>query len=174
MGARLDRLPRVDPETGATLAVIETPRGSPNKYAYDPGLRTIRLKNVLPAGAVFPFDFGFVPQTQAEDGDPLDILVLMDGAAPSGCVIAVRVIGAVEAEQREEGKNWVRNDRLIGVSVHAHQHASTKSLEDIDPKLLDELEAFFEFYNRLEGKEFRALGRVGAERAKRLIKKAAL
>jgi inorganic pyrophosphatase len=76
-GARsLDRLAPFDDEL--LIVVIETPKGSPNKLAFDPRYGAFVLKGVLPAGAVFPFDFGLVPSTRAEDGDPLDVLVLMD------------------------------------------------------------------------------------------------
>ncbi|TLG71826.1 inorganic diphosphatase [Methylocystis sp. B8] len=170
----LNALPRVDPETGAVLAVVETPRGSRNKYKYDVELKCIRLASVLPQGTVFPYDFGFVPSTKAADGDPLDIMILMDEIASAGCVISVRVIGAIEAEQRAKGGDWVRNDRLLGVSVQAHAHASIESIADIDPKLLEELEGFFEHYNRLHDKEFRVLERVGPKKALKLIEKVAV
>ena len=67
----------------------------------------------------FPFDFGFVPSTLGEDGDPLDILVLMDAPVVPGCVIRARLIGAIEAKQKAKGESWERNDRLIAVAVHA-------------------------------------------------------
>jgi inorganic pyrophosphatase len=86
------------------LVVIETPKGSPNKFAFEPRFGTFVLKGVLPAGAVFPFDFGFVPSTRAEDGDPVDVLVLMDAPAFPGCVVPSRLVGVIEAEQTEGGK----------------------------------------------------------------------
>src|SRR3954454_21727082 len=96
--------------------IIETPKGSQNKYTYEPRLGAFILGGVLPAGAVFPFDFGFVPSTLAEDGDPLDVLVLMDGPAFTGCIVQCRPLGVIEAEQTEDGKK-VRNDRLIAVAT---------------------------------------------------------
>lgn len=71
--SRLDKLSYCDPESDALIAVIETPRGSRNKYDYDPDLKVFRLAAVLPQGTVFPYDFGFFPSTKAEDGDPLDV-----------------------------------------------------------------------------------------------------
>lgn len=68
-----------------------------------------------------------------------------------GCVIRTRVIGAVEAEESEDGKKWVRNDRLIGVATHAHLHENVGNLKTLNPNVLDEIEAFFEQYNRMEG-----------------------
>ena len=105
---------------------METPRGSRNKFAYNQGLEAFELRKLLPRGMIFPYDFGFIPSTKADDGDPVDILLLLEDSVPMGCVIRTRVIGAVEAEESENGKKWVRNDRLIGVATHAHlQRTST-------------------------------------------------
>src|SRR4051794_20384193 len=92
-------LPAVDEESGELNAVIDTPKGSRNKYKLDEKLRRYRLSGVLPAGAVFPFDFGFVPSTRGGDGDPIDVLILMDEAAFTGCIVPARLIGVLEAEQ---------------------------------------------------------------------------
>jgi inorganic pyrophosphatase len=86
------RLSAVD-QDGDVQVVIETPKGSRNKYAFDPELRTFKLKKVLPEGMVFPHNFGFIPSTKAEDGDPLDVLILMDQPAFPGCVIDARLVG---------------------------------------------------------------------------------
>jgi inorganic pyrophosphatase len=164
-------------------AVIETPRGSPNKYAYDPETGIFRLKAVLPAGAIFPYDFGFLPCTKADDGDPLDVLVLLDAAVPMGCVVSVR-LGVIEAEQTEhKGKRKsngsggngkrIRNDRLIGVAVHAHSREHIKKLSDLPVQVLEEIEAFFGFYNHAHGKAFKPLARRGPKTAHRLFKQAA-
>ena len=152
-------------------AVIETARGSRNKFKYDPELGLFRLAHVLPAGAVFPFDFGFVPSTKGEDGDPLDVLVLMDEPAFPGCLIAARLLGAIEAEQGDE-KKMERNDRLIAVAAESHDHFGLNSIADLNDHLLDELEHFFVSYNRMRSKEFRPLGRSGPEKARRLVENA--
>src|SRR5204863_796713 len=102
-------------------AVIETPKGSRSKFKYDEEHGLFKLSGVLPAGAVFPFDFGFVPATVGEDGDPLDVLVLMDEPVFSGCFVAARLLGVIEARQTEDGKTE-RNDRLIAVSAKAPTH----------------------------------------------------
>src|SRR6188768_486559 len=83
--------------------VIETPRGSRNKFHFDEKLRQFSLKKVLPAGSAFPYDFGFIRGTKAEDGDPLDVLVLMDESAFPGCQVESRLVGVIEAEQVEDG-----------------------------------------------------------------------
>ena len=72
--------------------VVETPKGSRNKFAFDPDQHLFHLKKVLPTGMAFPYDFGFVPSTEAEDGDPIDVLILMDGPAFPGCVLKCRPI----------------------------------------------------------------------------------
>ena len=95
----LTKLPMQDPATGTLIAVVETPKGARNKYDYDPDLCCLKLAAVLPEGMVFPFDFGFIPSTQAEDGDPLDVAILLDQPVPPGCVVEVRIIGAILAEQ---------------------------------------------------------------------------
>ncbi|HYY41561.1 MAG TPA: inorganic diphosphatase, partial [Pyrinomonadaceae bacterium] len=102
--ARLDQLATFDEESGDVHVIIETPQGSRNKFNYDEQLDLFKLGGVLPLGAVFPFDFGFVPATLGGDGDPLDVLVLMDEAAFTGCLVLTRLIGVIEAEQTEEGE----------------------------------------------------------------------
>ena len=82
--------------------VIETPKGSRNKFAFNPNERIFELKKVLPSGMSFPYDFGFVPSTEADDGDPVDVLVLMDEPAFPGCVLTCRPIGVIEGEQGDK------------------------------------------------------------------------
>ena len=166
----LNKLKPFDRKTGNLNAVIDTPKGSRNKYAFDFDVGTYRLKSVLPKGAVFPFDFGSIPGTVAEDGDPLDVLLLMDEPAFAGCLIECRILGVIEAEQTEKGKTE-RNDRLIAVAVESHTHASLQSISKLEPKLLDEIEHFFASYNEARGKQFKPLARKGPTVAKRLIKK---
>lgn len=165
-------LPTFDPQSGELLSVVETPRGSRNKYAFNPALGLFELRRVLPRGMLFPFDFGFIPSTTADDGDPLDVLLLLEDTAPQGCVIRVRAIGAIEARQRETNGAWERNDRIIAVAVHAKLHADLKSAKELRPRLLDEIEAFFRDYNEMDGKEFDPLKRVGPNAAASLIEEA--
>ena len=164
------RMDTVDPETGDLNVIIETPKGSRNKFDFDPEHGIFRLGGVLPEGAVFPFEFGFLPSTLGEDGDPLDMIVLMDAPSCVGCLITARVIGVIEAEQTEKGKTE-RNDRLISIATHAHLHSDIKSLKDINAKLVDEMEHFFISYNQVRGKIFKPLGRFGPKPALELIEK---
>src|SRR5438046_10317631 len=108
----LRKLKPFDRKSGHLNVVIDTPKGCRNKYAFDLELNAYKLKSVLPHGTVFPFDFGSIPGTVADDGDPLDALVLMDEPAFCGCLIESRLIGVIEAEQSEDGKTE-RNDRLL-------------------------------------------------------------
>jgi inorganic pyrophosphatase len=165
----LSHLPTTDPETNDLTVVIETPKGSPNKYDFDAACAVFRLAGVLPAGSVFPYDFGFFPSTIGEDGDPLDVLVLMDEPVPVGCVLTGRLIGVIEAKQREKNGDWQKNDRFLAVATHAHIHAHVKDLEDLRPGMLDEIEAFFAHYNELKGKEFRPVDRSSPKKARKLL-----
>lgn len=167
----LAQLAALDPETGEVTVVIETPKGSRNKYSYDEECGAFRLKHVLPEGMNFPHDFGFIPSTKGEDGDPLDVLVLLDAPAVAGCVLTARLLGVIEAEQQAGEKAPVRNDRLIAAATQAHTHAHMRSLDDLPPYLLGEVESFFTQYNRLRHMQFRTLGRGGPERASALVEK---
>src|SRR6195952_5261832 len=110
-----------EPDDDLLQVIIETPKGNRNKYAFDPEQEIFLLKAALPAGMVFPYDFGFVPRTLADDGDPIDVLVLMDEPAFPGCALLTRLIGVIEGEQvvKEETN---RNDRLIAVAETAHMY----------------------------------------------------
>jgi inorganic pyrophosphatase len=164
----LDKLSTYD---GHDLTVIiETPKGSQNKFAFDPRFGAFVLKGVLPAGAVFPFDFGFIPSTLGADGDPLDILVLMDSPAFAGCIVPSRLIGVIEAEQTEKGKTE-RNDRLVAVAAKSVTHRSIQELTDVSQDLVGQVEHFFISYNAAKGKRFEPTGRNGARRAHSLIRR---
>src|SRR6478736_2318556 len=119
--------------------IIETPKGSTEKYDYDPVLKMFRLKKILPTGMVFPFDFGFIPDTKGEDGDPLDIIVLSEFQSFPGCVVDCRLIGAITAEQSEKGKT-VRNDRFVAIPEVSLLFANIKTLADLPQNITEQLE----------------------------------
>lgn len=150
--------------------VIETPKGSRNKFKYDPELGSYRLNAVLPEGMVFPFDFGFVPCTQAQDGDPVDVLLLMDIPAFPGIVVESRIVGVIEAEQSEDGSTE-RNDRIIAVAKDSRTHSDIKKPADLNSNMMHEIERFFTNYNKERGKKFKVLGFKGEDAAIKLIKK---
>jgi len=158
---------------GLLVVVVETPSGSGNKLKYDPELGVYELDRVLPAGMTFPFDFGFVPETLAEDGDPLDAIVLLDAPVHPGCVVKARLIGVLEAEQQERGQTgWTRNDRLVAVAGGPKGHSSMHALRDVDPFRLRAIESFFANYHELDGQKFRVIARTGPRAAAALIRKA--
>ena len=152
--------------------VIETPKGSRNKFKYDPELSSYRLNSVLPEGMVFPYDFGFVPGTKAQDGDPVDVLLLMDIPAYPGIVVESRIVGVIEAEQSENGDK-IRNDRIVAVAKDSRVHSDIKKPRDLNENMLNEVERFFTNYNQEHGKGFKVLGLKGEDTARKLIKKSA-
>ena len=105
--------------------MVECSEGKRGKFAYDPTLGGFELKRLLPAGTAFPLNFGFVPSTKADDGDPLDVMVIHDVPLPMGALVQVRLIGVIEAEQTEDGQT-VRNDRLIGITTSERQRAASE------------------------------------------------
>ena len=165
----LRKLKPFDRKSGNLNVVIDTPKGSRNKFAFDFKINAYKLKTVLPHGSVFPFDFGSIPGTVAQDGDPLDVLVLMDEPVFIGCLIETRLLGVIEAEQTEDGKTE-RNDRLIAVAAESHTNATLKSLRKLDSKLIGEIEHFFVSYTDAHGKKFKPTACKGPVAAKRLIR----
>ena len=151
--------------------IIETPKGCRNKYSFDEQQKIFVLKAALPAGMVFPYDFGFLPRTLADDGDPIDVLVLMDEPAFPGCALMARLIGVIEGEQTAN-KKTTRNDRLVAVAETAHMWANTKSIKDLPKKALKEIEEFFVNYHKLQGKKYKLLAVKGEKTALDLIAKA--
>jgi inorganic pyrophosphatase len=165
------KLKPIDKKDGWLQVIIETPAGSRNKFAFDPEQEIFALKKVLPAGMVFPYDFGFLPKTIAPDGDPIDVLLLMDEPAFPGIAVRARLIGIIEGEQMD-GKKRIRNDRLVAVAEANHMYANIRKLKDLPDKFLHELQDFFVNYHNLEGKKYKLLGCRGAEAAMSLIKDA--
>lgn len=161
-----------DEDSGHVNAMVETPKGSRNKFNYDQKLGLFRLGGALPLGTVFPFDFGYIPSTTGGDGDPLDILILMDDPAFTGCLVPAKLIGVIEANQTE-GKKTTRNDRLIAVAADSRNHSHVRFLGDLNNNLVHEIERFFVSYNETKGKKFEIAGRHGPERATKLIDLAA-
>jgi inorganic pyrophosphatase len=157
-----------NPKQGVCKAIIETPKGRRNKFDYDPEFRMFKLGGLLPEGMAFPFDFGFIPSTLGDDGDPLDVMVLMDEPAHVGCLLDVRIIGVIEADQIEKGKT-TENDRLMAVAIHSYNHQNINALNDVDQTLLDQVEQFFISYNKSRGKKFEVKGRHGPKRAAQRI-----
>lgn len=166
------RLKPFDPEDeGLIVVIIETPKGSRNKYAYDPEEKIFELRKVLPAGMAFPYDFGFVPSTLGGDGDPIDVLVLMDEPAFPGCKLRCRVVGIIEGEETDR-KTKERNDRVIAIENDNHSYAHIKHIDDLGKEFEEELEEFFVNYHRLSGKSYKVLALKGPRAGHRAVRKA--
>lgn len=150
-------------------AIVETPKGSRNKFRYNPQARLFMLGGLLPEGMMFPFDFGFLPSTLGEDGDPLDIMVMLEAPAQMGCLVEVRIIGIIIAIQTENGVSR-RNDRLLGVAVHSYAHAHLESVTDISSPLLSQVEEFFVSYNKQRKKKFQIKDVAGPKKAMKFLK----
>jgi inorganic pyrophosphatase len=148
---------RLDVRLRTCRAVIECPRGVSGKFAYEPRIEAFELKRILPDGMVFPLDFGFIPQTLGEDGDPLDIMVFADQPTPVGVVLTVRLIGVIEAEQTDDGKTF-RNDRLLAVAETSRLFSVLNRLDDLDPALSENLTRFWINYEAARGVDFKVLG----------------
>src|SRR5258705_13911524 len=169
----VNELPAVDPDSGRVNVVVDTPKGSRNKYKFDEQQGQWRLSKVLPQGLCFPFDFGFIPSTRGEDGDPVDVLVLLDEPAFPGCIVPARLIGILEAEQTHKEKT-IRNDRLVAVVETPYNPPAFHTLQELSPQCLAELEHFFIAYNQMEGRQFKPLGRYGPEKAQAALEAALL
>lgn len=161
---------KLEPKKMQVRAIIETPKNRRNKFNYDPDSDLFKLGGLLPEGMAFPFDFGFIPSTMGGDGDPLDVMVLMDEPAHVGCLLDVRVIGVIEAEQTQDGKTEI-NNRLLAVAVHSYSHEKVRSIDQLNQSLLEQLEQFFVSYNKLRGKKFKITGQGGPKRALAIIRK---
>jgi len=152
----------------ALRVVGETPKGSRNKYAFDPARRTFALRKILPQGMEFPHDFGFIPSTIGEDGDPLDVLILLDEPTFPGCVVETRLIGVLEGEKSENGRK-ISDHRFIAVALESRNHSEIRDIEDLNDTTLDELERFFENYQQEPGHQFKVVARRSANEALRFL-----
>lgn len=160
---------QLDIEKATCRAIIETPKGCRNKFDYDPESNLFILAGLLPEGMMFPFDFGFIPSTVGDDGDPLDIMVLMDAPAHVGCLIDVRIIGIIDAEQTQHGKTE-KNSRLLGAAIHSYEHEKITDISEVSKTLLSQVEEFFVSYNKQRGKKFKITDLGGPRKALRYLK----
>lgn len=166
------RVPIVDDHNHFNV-IVETPRNSRNKFKYDERTGLFECLNPLPRGMVFPFDFGFIPSTRCDDGDPIDVLVLMDEPSYPGTLVRVLLIGVLEAEQKEAGET-VRNDRLLAVHLKSSEFGHMRSWKEVPKEICRQVEAFFGSYTKVRGKDFRSLGWRSATTAKKLVQRASI
>ena len=158
---------------GDALVVVETPRGSAAKLEYDPELRAFTLSKALILGLTYPYDWGFIPSTKGEDGDPIDVLVMHDAGTAPGLVLKCKIIGVLEVLQSEKGKKPIRNDRLIAVPRHSHREKSDQDARELAKQVREEIEKFFVATDELEDKTLKFLGWKGPKTGERLIDEAA-
>jgi len=150
--------------------LVETPKGSCNKYVYDPRLQLFQLKKILPSDIVFPLDFGFICSTKAEDGDPLDALVLMEQPTYPGILVPSRAIGILEARQKGRKGKFYRNDRVLLVASDSKLYNKVKEVADMEEYFIKSLNHFFEYYHEQEGGKYIPIGVKGSEDAMSRIK----
>jgi len=155
-----------------TTVTIETPANSRVKYHYDLKTKSFSLKKILPLGMVFPFDFGFIAGTTGQDGDPLDAMVIAEFQTFPGCQVNCRLIGMLQATQKEAGKT-VRNDRFFFIPDDSLAYGHIKTIGHLPAQIIKELLVFFVNYNKLEGKKFTPLKVVGAVQSRGMLKKQA-
>jgi inorganic pyrophosphatase len=160
-------------DSGHVHAVVETPRGSRAKLEFDPKLGAFTLAKPLLAGLTYPYDWGFIPSTKAEDGDPLDVLIIHDAATYPGLVLTCKPIGVLEVLQSSKGKKE-RNDRVFVVPDRSPFEGDLQDIRRLPSRATKELEKFFEATNALEAKTLRFLGWRGPAKAIKTIKKVSL
>lgn len=158
------------PDSDLVHAIIETPRHSPAKYAFDPTTGLFKLMKILAPGLVFPLNFGFIPGTRAQDGDPVDILVLTQQKLEMGCFLVCRIIGVIQAVQQDKGQEVQRNDRIVAIPVVSHEFDNLQTIDDLGEQWLDDLIHFFVYYRSRSGGTFTPIGNQGPQQALEWIK----
>jgi inorganic pyrophosphatase len=151
-------------------AVIETPRGSTCKLKFDPKLRVFTLANPLMVGLTYPYDCGFIPSTEADDGDPLDVFVLHNGETYPGLVLRCKPVGVLEILQKSKGKKQ-RNDRVFAVPDRSPLEIDLEDVRHLSVKAITELEFFFRATNAIKGKKLKFLRWRGPRRAIKTIRR---
>ena len=159
------RLPIGDSAPRIVNAVIEIPTGSVNKYEWDTRLNVFKLDRNLHSPVHYPGDYGFIASTLAEDGDPLDVVALMDAPSFTGCVIAVRPIGMLQMVDQ-----GIPDQKILAVPLNNPRYREINEYSQIYPHILREMEHFFSVYKDLEGKRTKAEGWTGSEEAMRVIR----
>lgn len=159
----LSRIP-AQPKPGLVNVLIEIPGGSKNKYEFDKDLNAFALDRVLYSSVQYPYDYGFIPNTLADDGDPLDGMVILDQPTFPGCVIAARPIGMLEMIDGGD-----RDEKLLCVPAKDPRYAEVKTLSDLAPHRLEEIAEFFRSYKNLEKKVTEILGWKGPETVQALV-----
>jgi inorganic pyrophosphatase len=152
--------------------VVEAPRGCGTKITYDEKLGVFTYGRPLCLGLAYPFDWGFVPSTRGEDGDPLDALVVTDVGSFPGVIIPCRLLGVVQlAQDAKSGKGRERNDRLIAVPVEADRYEDYKDAKDLPSRLVQEIEQFFLSTTFFKPKHAEIISWKGTRTAEKLVRR---
>jgi inorganic pyrophosphatase len=165
------KLPSEGDEKGSVRCVVETPRGSRAKFKFDPETKMFVLSKSLVVGLSYPYDWGFVPSTLAEDGDPIDVMLLHDITTYPGVVLSANLVGVLEVNDIEDGKK-TPNPRLFAVPLGANREHDLDDVRSLAKRLREELESFFQETAALEKKEVECLGWHGPKRASELLDEA--
>lgn len=166
-----DALPPFHPD-GTVNVVVETPAGCRCKLKYEAKMGVFTVSKILPEGFVFPFDFGFVPGTQADDGDPVDVMLVAEAGTVPGCLVPARLLGALAAEQTDKDGKVMRNDRILAVPLASRQYAELNHLKHMPPALREQIEYFLVSYGVLDGKTLRITELHGPKTATKLVQEA--
>jgi len=157
-------LPAGEGAPDEVTVVIEIPRGQTNKYEYDKQLHVFRLDRNLYSPVHYPGDYGFIPSTLSDDGDPLDALVLVDAPSFPGCLMTVRPVGMLEMVDQGKG-----DEKILAVGINNPIYKDVRDYNDLYPHVLLEVEHFFTIYKELEAKTTRVIGWQNAERAREMV-----
>ena len=158
-------LPIGDKAPEVLTAVVEIPEDCSNKYEYDRSMNVFVLDRVLHSPVHFPGDYGFIPQTLSQDGDPLDILILGDSPTFTGCIYAVRPVGLFEMLD-----HGVCDEKVLAYAMGNPRFIDIHNYTEIQPHVLREVEHFFSVYKELEEKEIKILGWKDREAAYEVIR----
>lgn len=156
-------------QMNTVTCIVECPKGINHKLNFDEQKRSFKLSKILPAGLVFPYDFGMMPGTKGEDGDPLDVIILSEIVGFPGLEIDCRIVGALQCEQTELDGRTMRNDRFLGVAERSSVYSNIKDVDDLPADMIKALEAFFESYNKQAGKRFRVVRQLYADEAMTIL-----
>ena len=170
MTPAIDKIP-LEASEGYNV-IVETPKGNRTKFAYDPETGLFLAKKLLAMGFAFPFPFGFFPSTEAEDGDPLDVLLITDADLATGSLVRCRLLGGIAMDETTDGNSF-RNDRLLAVPLLLHQDRPPFELSDMPAAELEEIEDFLVAYQAADGKKARIVGRLDKAAAEAVVAKAA-
>lgn len=161
----LSRIP-AQPQPGLINVLIEIAAGSKNKYEFDKDMNAFALDRVLYSSVQYPYDYGFIPNTLGDDGDPLDGMVIMDEPTFPGCVIAARPIGFLEMIDGGEG-----DEKILCVPDQDPRFEHVTSLSNIAQHRLDEISEFFLTYKNLQKKKVEIRGWHDVDKVKALVER---